>query len=499
MIRFFLALILLMSPVAIIARPAGPPDVAMMQQRLEEADRRAEAAETATQIREAADRLEDAQTQQAYNRFEIWTGLLVGFFSVLFTILIVIFGFRTVKVAAIEASAAAQREVTDRIGAIDALSEKAKEATARAEASAQEADDEVRKVREGARAFSQAAERMRVEVAEPTSAQVNLTEDEAAAVKAGAEASPEKPTAELSIDEFRLQIAKAAYIDHDYSSALRLATLMEAYHSADDRALGFALRHQGDALNKLGRINRALGVYSDLAERFSATKDPDIEFDVVWARHHQGLILSDLGRHVEAEDLFRTLVPIAERLFGPESSNALTARHELGRTFLEQGRAREAEPMFRALVPIWERTLGAEHSYTLITRHELARALLEQEKAQEAVDELRTLLPIVERVDGANVAATYVTRSVFADALLRTGKAEEAEGVISLVPDAPADPEWMPRHAARLAFVRGRIADALGHEEEATRWLNEARTRFAIYPPHDLRRRRVEEYLARRS
>lgn len=303
---------------------------ATLQQRLADAERGADEAERNERIREAADRIEDAQTAQAYDRFE---GEL-NFFGILITILVLVFGFSTHNAAAAAAAIAAQKEVADAKGVIEKLTEEARTANAAAQAASAEAErlllqarsqaelhsgrireaaesaeasarrvaDAEEKSRLGAEALARAWERSRAEAREAGQPQLVLTEEEAETVRIGAEATPEKPDERLSVDEFRSRIGKAAYIDGDHEAALRLASQMEAYHDNDEKAVSFALRAQGDALMELKRHERAIGVYSDLIARFIDNKEPEIVSDLHWARYNKGYLLGEMGAPRRSRD-----------------------------------------------------------------------------------------------------------------------------------------------------------------------------------------------------
>ena len=135
MLRFIVAFLFLTIAAASVAQ-APPAPAANMAAQIAEEKARADKAEHDLAIREAADQLEDAQTEQAYNRFEIWTGIMMGGFSVLVTLLVIMFGFRTEKAAAV----AARQEVANAKAQIDALLAEAKKAAEAAVAAQTQAE-----------------------------------------------------------------------------------------------------------------------------------------------------------------------------------------------------------------------------------------------------------------------------------------------------------------------------------------------------------------------
>jgi Tetratricopeptide repeat len=66
------------------------------------------------------------------------------------------------------------------------------------------------------------------------------------------------------------------------------------------------------------------------------------------------------------------VLPIRERVLGPEHPETLITRSQLARWTGEAGDAAGARDQVAALLPIMERVLGPEHPDTLGTRHNLA-------------------------------------------------------------------------------------------------------------------------------
>jgi hypothetical protein len=73
-----------------------------------------------------------------------------------------------------------------------------------------------------------------------------------------------------------------------------------------------------------------------------------------------------------ARDQAAVLLPIRERVLGPEHRDTLITRHELARWTGEAGDAAGARDQFAVLLPIRERILGPEHPHTLAARQNLA-------------------------------------------------------------------------------------------------------------------------------
>ena len=78
------------------------------------------------------------------------------------------------------------------------------------------------------------------------------------------------------------------------------------------------------------------------------------------------------GDAAGARDQFAALLPVRERVSGPEHPGTLTARSNLARWTGQAGDAAGARDQFAALLPVRERVLGPDHPDTLSTRSILA-------------------------------------------------------------------------------------------------------------------------------
>jgi DNA-binding SARP family transcriptional activator/Tfp pilus assembly protein PilF len=148
-----------------------------------------------------------------------------------------------------------------------------------------------------------------------------------------------------------------------------------------------------------------------------------IEADVQLSR---AWLMSRLGRHAEAVRVTKSTQQLAERIGGPEL--AATADAETGRVLLRAGQHREAAEFLG-------RALDAEHA-------SIGRPLARLQRAE---------------------------------ALTRLGRVTEAEQELAaavLEPVGPAD--WPDTLVARMALVRGLIAETQGDSVRAERYLERA-------------------------
>jgi CHAT domain len=112
-----------------------------------------------------------------------------------------------------------------------------------------------------------------------------------------------------------------------------------------------------------------------------------------------------------ARDKFAGLLPVAERVLGPEHPEILIARARLAYYTGLAGDAAGARGQYAALLPVVERVLGAEHPSTLGARGDLAWWTGQAGDAAGARDQYAALLPVAERVLGAEHPRTIGTRS----------------------------------------------------------------------------------------
>ena len=78
------------------------------------------------------------------------------------------------------------------------------------------------------------------------------------------------------------------------------------------------------------------------------------------------------GDPAAARDQCAALLPVLERVLGPEHPDTLTARGNLARWTGQAGDPAAARDQYAALLPVRERVLGPEHPRTLIVRHQLS-------------------------------------------------------------------------------------------------------------------------------
>jgi hypothetical protein len=83
-------------------------------------------------------------------------------------------------------------------------------------------------------------------------------------------------------------------------------------------------------------------------------------------------LTGEVGDPAGARDLLAALLPISERVLGPEHPEHLKLRFNLAEFIGAAGDAAGARDQLAALLPVSERVLGAEHPDTRSARGRLA-------------------------------------------------------------------------------------------------------------------------------
>jgi len=106
--------------------------------------------------------------------------------------------------------------------------------------------------------------------------------------------------------------------------------------------------------------------------------------------------------------LVAALLPVRERVLGPEDPDTLTARANLASWTGQAGDAAAARDQYAALLPAMERVSSPD---TLTARANLVGWTGEAGDAAAARDLVAALLPAMERVSGPEHPDTLTTRA----------------------------------------------------------------------------------------
>ena len=117
------------------------------------------------------------------------------------------------------------------------------------------------------------------------------------------------------------------------------------------------------------------------------------------------------GDAAAARDQYAALLPVRERVLGPEHPDTLSTRANLAYWTGEAGDAAAARDQYAALLAVRERVLGPEHPDTLSIRANLAYWTGEAGDAAAARDQYAALLPVREQVLGPEHPKTLSIRA----------------------------------------------------------------------------------------
>jgi hypothetical protein len=214
----------------------------------------------------------------------------------------------------------------------------------------------------------------------------------------------------------------------------------------------------------------------DLFQLITDARADDERYDLedpstLTARHELARWTGMAGDAARARDQLAALLPMRERVSGPEQNSTLTARNDLAGWTGVAGDAAGARDQFAALLPIRERVSGPEHRETLAVRHNLASWTGQAGDAPGAHDQFASLLPVMDRVLGPEHVDTLTARNDFAG---WTGDAGDAAGArdqyAELLPVmgrvlGPEHPNTLTTRA-HLAEWTGDAGDAAGARDQ---------------------------------
>jgi eukaryotic-like serine/threonine-protein kinase len=205
-----------------------------------------------------------------------------------------------------------------------------------------------------------------------------------------------------------------------------------------------------------------------------------------------GLVRTQLGRHGEAESLYREAHETLLRVRGADHPTTLQAQKALAASLREAGRFAEAEAAFRRLLEAERRVLGTSHPRIPYTLAGLGYSLADQGRPEEAEGYFREALRIRRETLGDDHPAIPVSLTAVATALRQQGRSREAEALYREAVERVrrAFPPGFPGLAYPLVEL-GTLLTADGRAAEAEPLLREAAElrRRALGPDDELSRK----------
>ncbi len=414
--KCFILLLLTIPSMAQALKPSPQLTESSQTNELLEVRERMRQAEWKALVADAADELEDKQTEQAYNRFEIWTGSLFGFFSVLITLLVIVFGFRTEKAAAAAATAAAQKElgeiklqITRLLNEAEVASKAAGKEQQRARDHANNAERDAQVAEAGKKKINDAlsiVESLSRSAKPNEAASDSMTPDDAEAAEQALAETQSKSEDDLTIEDFRIKIRDARKNREDRQKLLNLSSEMEEKYGHDEQALFFALLNKGEALIGLSKPLEAIKTFDRIFEIFPCPSEILSGQDLADVHVDKARALSHLSLFKESEEQFRLAIDIENGLYGETSTIPLWTKYWAAEAMVNQGDVERAESEVRNSLKLAKTVAGDDNILTLQLRTLMAKIALEQGDAKKAQSELREILKI--QIDSLDEDSPYI-------------------------------------------------------------------------------------------
>lgn len=231
------------------------------------------------------------------------------------------------------------------------------------------------------------------------------------------------------------------------------------------------LQHRRLVEEALQWSDRALAAATGLGESAEA-------IEVIQLR--RSLILTDLGRSLEAKKIVEQIVHARTAREGAGTVATATALHHLGFILQVRGETAEALPSIRQSIRVLERDLGAAHDHTLSAKSNFAEALIAQGEPQRAESLLRGVIALTEPASPDIIPR----RNQLAIALCAQGRTEEALAEIELaLSRSRAFSDSGISRIENVLNTAGQIAVMRKDFKRAVRYLEEARDFAIIHLP----------------
>jgi tetratricopeptide (TPR) repeat protein len=231
--------------------------------------------------------------------------------------------------------------------------------------------------------------------------------------------------------------ARAAYVIGKFEEAeglsLNYARNERDAHESGGRASDERRKTAVEAYNLAGnaafeglRYNDAMRHYKEAEMLTDQSRDPE-----EWAaiQGSIGLVARESGKYSEAEVVFKSLLSLHERMFGPDCDKTLVSRRELAGVLYRQEKYSEAEHELLVALEGFEKTLGLSHRETINCVNVLAVVLSSKGDGLEAETRFRQALKWYESNLGPEDSGTLMVVNNLGHLLMRKKDYDAAEAM----------------------------------------------------------------------
>ena len=106
------------------------------------------------------------------------------------------------------------------------------------------------------------------------------------------------------------------------------------------------------------------------------------------------------GRYADAEPLYKRVLAINEKAFGPDHPSVALALNDLAELYKEEGRYADAEPLYKWALATWKKALGPDHPDVAQSLNNLADLYSAQGRYADAEPLYKRALAIFEKALG---------------------------------------------------------------------------------------------------
>ncbi len=240
----------------------------------------------------------------------------------------------------------------------------------------------------------------------------------------------------------------------------------------------------GAAGIRSGDLASAAAAYRQTADLYAAEYGPEHP-STLTALSNLANSLSDLD---EQEALYRRLIPLSRRIFGPVSAPVAHRLSFLGLNLSKQGRFAEAEALLDESIALWRGIGGADHQSLAVAEVYLVRVLDLTDRPEEALAAADHVIAVAARPEVADPWLLAHGRTLRARTLLHQGRRVEAlaaaRGALEALGEDGSRRPALSDALLALGFAlleSGAPAEALPHLEQALS------LRLSITPEEDPR------------